>query len=69
MEREKLRVRFGTEEEYDTFFSRDEVNVLIRDLVTDKFAISLITMLLGKKPHSIRETSDILHFVPAETAP
>lgn len=68
VEREKLRVRFGTEEEYDNFFSSAEVDGLIRELITDKLAISQITTLLGRNPLSTREISEILRLDPAETA-
>lgn len=68
VEREKLRVRFGTEEEYDSFFSSAEVDRLIRELITDKLAISQITTLLGRNPLSTREISEILSLDPAETS-
>lgn len=68
VEREKLRVRFGTEEEYDTFFNSDEVNGLLRELIADKLAISQITTLLENNPLSTREISEILRLDPAETA-
>ena len=68
VEREKLRVRFNTEEEYDAFFSSDAVNGLLRELITDKLAISQITTLLGRTPLSTGEISEILRLDPAETA-
>lgn len=68
VEREKLRVRFGTEEEYEKYFSSDEVNGLLCELIADKLAISQITTLLGKTPLSTSKISEILRFDPTETA-
>lgn len=68
VERERLRVRFKTEEEYTEFFGSDEVNRLIRELVADKLAISQITTLLGRKPLSTREISEFLHLEPSDVA-
>jgi coenzyme F420-reducing hydrogenase delta subunit len=65
VERERLRVRFKTEEEYNEFFSSDEVNRLIRDVIADKLAISQITTLLRRNPLSTREISDSLQLEPA----
>jgi len=50
VERERLRVKFKTEEEYDEFYSSAEVNKLISELVADKLAISQITTLLKQNP-------------------
>ena len=68
VERERLRVRFKTEEEYDNFFDSEEVNRLIRELVGEKLAISQITTLLEQNPLSTREISDSLHIKPAEVS-
>jgi coenzyme F420-reducing hydrogenase delta subunit len=68
VERERLRVRFKTEEEYNEFFSSDEVNRLIRELVADKLAISQITTLLGRNPLSTKEISETLHLEPSAVA-
>lgn len=68
VERESLRVRFKTEEEYNEYFGSEEVNRLIRDLIAEKLVISQITTLLGKSPLSTREISEILHLEPAEVA-
>jgi len=68
VERERLRVRFKTEEEYQAFFNSAEVDTLIRELVEGKLAISQITTLLGQKPHSTREISETLKMEPAEVA-
>jgi len=68
VERERLRVRFKTEAEYDEFFESEEVNSLIRDLLADKLAISQITTLLGRNPLSTREISEFLGLKPAEVS-
>jgi F420-non-reducing hydrogenase iron-sulfur subunit len=68
VERERLRVRFGTEEEYNDFFKSDEVASLIRELIADKLAISQITTLLGRKPLSTKEISEVLNLNPAEVS-
>jgi hypothetical protein len=68
VERERLRVRFKTEEEYNEFFGSDEVNKLISELVADKLAISQITTLLGKNPLSTKEISEVLHLQPSDVA-
>jgi F420-non-reducing hydrogenase iron-sulfur subunit len=55
--RERLRVRFDTEEEYNDFFASDEFGRLFNKLVVDKLAISQITTLLGREPLSIGDIS------------
>jgi F420-non-reducing hydrogenase iron-sulfur subunit len=66
VERERLRVRFDTEKEYDEFFSSDEVNRLFHELIVDKLAISQIMVLLREKPLSTGEISEILGLNPSE---
>lgn len=66
VERERLRVRFKTEEEYNDFYNSAEVNRLISELVADKLAISQITTLLGRNPLSTKEISEILHLEPSD---
>jgi len=68
VERERLRVRFKTEEEYNDFFNSLEVKRLIRDVIADKLSISQITTLLGRNPLSTREISEILSLEPAEVS-
>ncbi|MGE5817130.1 MAG: hydrogenase iron-sulfur subunit [Deltaproteobacteria bacterium] len=60
VERERLRVRFDTEEEYKTFFTSDEVDRLFRELIVDKLAMSQILLLLRERPLSAGEISEIL---------
>ncbi len=66
VERERLRVRFDTEEEYNEFFSSDEVNRIFHELIVDKLAISQILLLLRERPLSTEEISEILGVDPSE---
>lgn len=68
VERERLRVRFKTEEEYNAFFNSPEVDKLIRELIGDKLAISQITTLLGEHPLSTRELSEKLCLEAADVS-
>lgn len=66
VERERLRVRFDTEEEYKTFFGSEEVDKIFRELIVDKLAMSEILLLLKEKPLSAGEISEILGVDPSE---
>ena len=68
VERERLRVRFKTEEEYNDFYGSAEVNKLISELVADKLALSQITTLLKRNPLSTREISEMPHLEPSDVA-
>ena len=68
VERERLRVRFDTVEEYDEFFSSDEVNKLFQELIVDKLEMSQIMAFLREKPLSTGEISEILGKDPSEVA-
>jgi F420-non-reducing hydrogenase iron-sulfur subunit len=68
VERERLRVRFNTEGEYNKFFTSDEVNRLFNELIVDKLAISQIMSLLREKPLSTGEISEILGLNPSEVS-
>ena len=68
VERERLRVHFDTAEEYEKYFQRDEVNRLIRELISDKLAISQIMSLLRERPRSTGELSEILGMAPSEVS-
>jgi F420-non-reducing hydrogenase iron-sulfur subunit len=52
VERERLRVHFGTAEEYYEYFKSDEVNRLFQELIFDKLAIGQILALLRESPRS-----------------
>lgn len=68
VERERLRVRFDTEEEYKTFFGSEEVDKIFRELIVDKLAMSEILLLLKEKPLSAAEISEILGADPSEVS-
>jgi len=68
VERERLRVRFDTEEEYKTFFGSEEVDRIFRELIVDKLAMSQILSLLKEKPLSAAEISEILSVDPSEVS-
>ena len=68
VERERLRVRFKTEEEYLAFFASEEFDRLFRELIADKLVISQIMSLLRKKPLSTGEISEALGLDPSEVS-
>ena len=68
VERERLRVRFDTVEEYEEFFSSDEVEKLFQELIVDKLEMSQIMAFLREKPLSTGEISEILGVEPSEVA-
>jgi F420-non-reducing hydrogenase iron-sulfur subunit len=68
VERERLRVRCASAEQYDEYFNSDEVNNLFRELITDKLAIGEIVSLLREKPRSTKELSEVLGLDSSEVA-
>jgi F420-non-reducing hydrogenase iron-sulfur subunit len=66
VERERLRVRCDTSEEYEKYYQRDEVTRLIQELIADKLAIGQIMALLREQPRSTGELSEILGLPPSE---
>jgi len=60
VERESLRVRFDTREEYEKYFNSDEVKKIFQESVLEKLAMEEILLLLREKPLSIEEFSEIL---------
>jgi F420-non-reducing hydrogenase iron-sulfur subunit len=68
VERERLRLPFGSEEEYETFFTSDEFNRLFNDLIVDKLAISQITSLLREGPLSTGKIAEMLGLTPSEVS-
>jgi len=68
VERERLRVPVKSEEAYTDFFSNDEVDRIINELVLDKLAISQIMLLLREKPLSTGEISEILGLNPSDVS-
>jgi hypothetical protein len=65
-ERERLSVRFETEEQVNAFFASEEMDRLFRELVGDNFAISQIMLLLREKPLSVAEISERLQLNASE---
>jgi len=68
VERERLRVRFDTAEEYSEYFRSEEVNRLFRELITDKLAIGQILALLRESPRSTGEIAEVLGMDPSEVS-
>jgi F420-non-reducing hydrogenase iron-sulfur subunit len=66
VERERLSVRFKTEEEYYEFFTSDEVDRLFQELIADKLTLSQMMLLLRKRPLSVGEISEALRLNPSE---
>jgi len=68
VERERLRVHFDTEDEYNKFFTSDEVDRLFHELIVDKLTISQILLLLRERPLSTGEISEALGLSPSEVS-
>jgi F420-non-reducing hydrogenase iron-sulfur subunit len=68
VERERLRVRCSTKEEYESYFQRDEISTLIQELIIEKLMLSRIMQLLRERPRSTGELSEILRATPSELA-
>jgi len=66
VEREKLRVPVKSEKAYREFYTGDELNRIFDELIVDKITIGQILLLLGDKPLSTGEISEILHLDPSE---
>jgi len=68
VERERLRVPVKSEEEYNKFFTSDEVNRLFDELIGDKLSISQIMLHLRERPLSTGDISEILGLNPYEVS-
>jgi F420-non-reducing hydrogenase iron-sulfur subunit len=68
VERERLRVSFKSEGEYNKFFTSDELNRLFNELIGDKLAISQIMLLLRERPLSTGEIAEVLDLNPSEVS-
>jgi F420-non-reducing hydrogenase iron-sulfur subunit len=68
VERERIRVRFDTMEEYERHFRSEEMNRLFQELIADKLAMSQIMALLREKPRSTGEISEALRLSPSEAS-
>jgi coenzyme F420-reducing hydrogenase delta subunit len=68
VERERLRLPFKTEEEYNRFFAGEELTRLFEELVIDKLAVSEIMLLLKDNPLSTAEIAKALDLNPSEVS-
>jgi coenzyme F420-reducing hydrogenase delta subunit len=68
VERERLRLPFNTEEEYNRFFAGEELTRLFEELVIEKLAVSEITLLLKDNPLSTAEIAKALDLNPSEVS-
>ncbi len=68
VERERLRVRCNSAEEYEAYFNSGEVNRLFEELIAEKLAISEIMALLKEAPRTTGELSGILGLPTPEVA-
>ena len=65
VERERLRVRFKSEEEYQAFFDGDDFKRLFDELVVSKLAVSQIVQLLRERALSTVEITQALGLTPS----
>jgi F420-non-reducing hydrogenase iron-sulfur subunit len=68
VERERLRVRFDTEKEYQDYFDSADFNRLFQELVIDKLAVSQIMLLLREDALSARDIAKGLGLEPSEVS-
>jgi F420-non-reducing hydrogenase iron-sulfur subunit len=68
VERERLRVHFETEEEYEEFFASDEMNRLFRELIVDKLTMNQILSLLRERPLTTGQIAEVLGLSPSEVS-
>jgi coenzyme F420-reducing hydrogenase delta subunit len=68
VERERMRVRFNTFEEYVDYFKSEDFDRLFKELIADKFTISRILAFLREKPCSTVELSAALNLTPSEAS-
>lgn len=66
VERERLRARFKTVEEYYEYFASEGFARLFKELLVDKLNISQVTLLLRDKPLSSAEIASTLGIDPAD---
>lgn len=68
VERERLRVRLNTEEQFEEYFSSDEFQRLFDDLVGDRLAVSEILLLLRERPLSTGDIAKSLGLSPSDVS-
>jgi F420-non-reducing hydrogenase iron-sulfur subunit len=66
VERERMRVRFNTVEEYTNYFQSEDFDRLFKELIADQLAIVQIMAYLREKPRSTGELSAALSLTPSE---
>ena len=67
-ERERLRPPVKTEEAYRTYFTSEEIQRLIDDIIIGPLAMSEITTLLRENPRSTAEIAEVLGRNPSEVS-
>lgn len=68
LERERLRVQFGSREEYDAFFGGDEFGRLFRETVEEKLRMSQLVTLLQGGPLPAARLAESLGLSPSEVS-
>jgi F420-non-reducing hydrogenase iron-sulfur subunit len=68
VERERLRVRFNSAEEYAEYFNSDEVDRLFKELIFDKLAVGQILALLRERPRTVGDISESLGMDSSEVS-
>jgi DNA-binding MarR family transcriptional regulator len=68
VERERLRVPVKSEAAYREFYTSEEVDRLLNELILDKLEISQIMLLLREQPLSTGELSERLGLNPSAVA-
>ncbi|RLB55574.1 MAG: methyl-viologen-reducing hydrogenase subunit delta [Deltaproteobacteria bacterium] len=68
VERERLRVRFRTEQEYQEYFHSAETRRLLEELVAERLQLSQLAVLLERQPRTLAELAGQLRQSPAQVS-
>ena len=68
LERERFKVQFDTEAEFDAYFASDEFNRLFEETIGEKLAASRIVELLDEAPRTATELAEALDMEPGQIA-
>lgn len=68
VERERLRVRFPTEQEYQEFFDSAETRRLLDELLSERLWQSQLAVLLERRPHNLGELAERLQQSTAQVS-
>ena len=68
VERERMRVRFAKEEEYNAYFASAGFNRLFDELVVEKLSVSQILLLLRDNPLTTAEIGAALDMAPSDVS-